>query len=84
MTEYEWRGSGPLRRGDDFISPGDEFEPTQAEEAAFGDLIEETKAEDSADNPGGQDGEDGFNCGVNGCSRDVDAEDDVCWQHQED
>jgi hypothetical protein len=29
---------------------------------------------------GTQDTED-YNCGVNGCSRDVDGPEDTCWQH---
>lgn len=49
-----WQGSGPLRRGEERIAPGDEFEPTDAERRSFGDLIEDTDeaaAEESADEP---------------------------------
>lgn len=42
-----WRGSGPLRRGDDRIAPGETFDPTAAERQSFGDLIESTA--DAAD-----------------------------------
>lgn len=28
--------------------------------------------------------EETYECGVNGCSREVDSEDETCWQHQGD
>lgn len=50
-----WQGSGPLRRGDDRIQPGEEFEPTDAERRSFGDLIgdsvDESPDEDGGDEP---------------------------------
>lgn len=37
-------------------------------------------AVDLGDEPD-EDAADDYSCGVNGCSRDVDAPDDTCWQH---
>lgn len=94
---YEWRGSGPLRRGSEYIDPGETFEPSDAEVSAFGDLMREVAEEaegadesgSSEDAPeesnGDEDAEEEPTCaGKDGeCTRPVDEPGDYCWQHEE-
>lgn len=45
---YRWNGSGPLRRSSepgDWVYPGDEFEPSEAERRSFGDVMSEVEEE---------------------------------------
>lgn len=88
---YRYIGSTWYRNGG-VVEHGDTVSPTDAEKAAFGDVLEPVTqtADDEAD-----DGEDdvvtaeSFDCGAETsdggtCSRDVDAPDDRCWAHTED
>lgn len=83
---YRWAGSGPLRRSDEPVEPGEEFEPTDAERESFGDLmdpVEESGDADDKEAPVGQEPE-GETCQTVKSDGEVCGRDLPCPYHTED
>lgn len=79
--KYKLLGRTEHRRQDEIISPGDVFEPTEAELQAFPDKLEKVESEEPADE---SDAESDPECGYNGCGRSVSDPDARCWQHEDE
>lgn len=77
MPQYKWTRDEPFRdhMNDRLVERGDVVE--LLESVADPQPGFETVDEPETDEP------DGYECGVNGCSRSVDAPDATCWQHDE-
>jgi hypothetical protein len=87
MPYYEWKGDGQFtdNQNNRVIERGEVVELSESVAGRF-DFVEVDAPSSEGQCPD-SDGEDtdaeSYQCGVNGCSREVDSEDATCWQHGE-